>query len=56
MEAQEDDRLFISSVSVAEILRGILDKPAGRKRSALEEWFAGHQGRVVYSRAHLAFR
>jgi hypothetical protein len=44
MEAQEDDRLFISSVSVAEILRGILDKPAGRKRSALEEWFAGRSG------------
>jgi hypothetical protein len=44
MEAQEDDRLFISSVSVAEILRGILDKPAGRKRSALEMWFAGPSG------------
>lgn len=41
MEAQDDKRLFISSVTLAEIRRGILDKPWGRKREALESWFAG---------------
>jgi predicted nucleic acid-binding protein len=56
MEAQEDDQLFISSVSVAEILRGILDKPAGRKRSALEAWFAGPSGpRSLFAGRILSF-
>jgi predicted nucleic acid-binding protein len=44
MLAQDDNRLFISSIAVAEILRGILDMPAGHKRAALEAWFAGPQG------------
>src|SRR5579863_2449303 len=41
---QDDRDLFISSITLAEILRGILEKPAGRKRSSLEEWFAGARG------------
>lgn len=44
MLAQDDDRLFISSIVVAEIFRGILDMPAGNKRTALEAWFAGPRG------------
>ena len=44
MAAQRDDDLFIASLTVAEIRRGILDKPAGRKRDALEAWFAGPEG------------
>ncbi len=44
MLAQDDNRLFISSIAVAEILRGILDMPAGRKRASLEAWFAGPHG------------
>ena len=41
---QADDDLFISTLSVAEIWRGILDKEEGRKRRELETWFAGPEG------------
>jgi toxin FitB len=41
---QLDSDLFISALSLAEIHRGILEKPAGKKRRELEEWFAGAEG------------
>ncbi|HAE49261.1 MAG: VapC toxin family PIN domain ribonuclease [Tistrella sp.] len=41
---QRDDDLFISSLTIAEIRRGILEKPRGRKRDALDAWFAGPEG------------
>ena len=41
---QADEDLFISSLTVAEIRRGILEKPAGKKRRELERWFAGPDG------------
>jgi predicted nucleic acid-binding protein len=44
MSAQADSDLFISSLTVAEIKRGILDKPRGKKRERLEAWFAGPEG------------
>jgi predicted nucleic acid-binding protein len=44
MGAQKDDDLFIASLTVAEIRRGILEKPRGKKRSSLEAWFAGPEG------------
>lgn len=44
MSQQADTDLFISSLTLAEIRRGILEKPAGRKRDQLEAWFAGPQG------------
>ena len=44
MAERIDEDLFISSFTVAEIRRGILEKPAGRKRNELEEWFAGPEG------------
>jgi toxin FitB len=44
MGAQKDDDLFIASLTVAEIRRGILEKPKGKKRSTLEAWFAGPEG------------
>jgi len=44
MGEQVDDDLFISSLSVAEIRRGILEKPAGRKRDQLDAWFSGPEG------------
>ena len=44
MGAQKDDDLFIASLTVAEIQRGILEKPKGKKRSSLETWFAGPEG------------
>jgi predicted nucleic acid-binding protein len=44
MAKQADDDLFISSLTVAEIRRGILEKPAGKKRRELERWFTGPDG------------
>jgi predicted nucleic acid-binding protein len=40
MGGQVDDDLFIASLTVAEIRRGILEKPAGRKRDQLDAWFS----------------
>jgi toxin FitB len=45
--AQKDDDLFVASLTVAEIQRGILEKPRGRKRSALDAWFKGPDGPLV---------
>jgi toxin FitB len=44
MAKQRDEDLFISSLTVAEIRRGILEKPRGKKRDALDTWFAGPEG------------
>ncbi len=44
MAEQSDKDLFISSLTVAEIRRGILEKPAGKKRRELERWFSGPEG------------
>ena len=44
MAEQADEDLFISSMTVAEIRRGILEKPAGKKRRELESWFSGPEG------------
>jgi predicted nucleic acid-binding protein len=44
MAEQADEDLFISALTVAEILRGLLEKPAGKKRKALEGWFEGPEG------------
>jgi len=44
MAEQADTDLFIASLTVAEIHRGILEKPAGKKRAALEAWFASNEG------------
>ena len=44
MADQADEDLFISTLSVAEIRRGILQMPEGRKKRALEDWFSGPSG------------
>ena len=44
MGGQKDDDLFIASLTVAEIRRGIREKPPGKKRAALDAWFAGPDG------------
>ena len=44
LEAQKDDDLYIASLTVAEIQRGILEKPPSRKRAALDAWFIGPEG------------
>jgi predicted nucleic acid-binding protein len=44
MAEQADEDLFISSLTVAEIRRGLLEKPAGKKRRELERWLSGPRG------------
>jgi predicted nucleic acid-binding protein len=44
MAKQKDEDLFIASLTLAEIRKGILEKPAGKRRDALEAWFHGPEG------------
>ncbi|QEI04556.1 type II toxin-antitoxin system VapC family toxin [Pigmentiphaga aceris] len=44
MGVQIDEDLFISAMTIAELHRGILEKPAGKKRDQLENWFSGTDG------------
>jgi predicted nucleic acid-binding protein len=44
MSRQRDEDLFIASLTVAEIRQGILEKPRGKKRDALDRWFSGPEG------------
>jgi toxin FitB len=41
MAAQRDEHLFIASLTLAEIRRGILEMPNGKRRAALDAWFSG---------------
>jgi predicted nucleic acid-binding protein len=41
---QADENLFIASLGVAEIWRGVQETPAGRMCTELERWFAGPNG------------
>jgi predicted nucleic acid-binding protein len=56
LDEQADEDLFICSLTVAEIRRGLLEKPAGKKRRELELWFAGSEGpQSLFSGRVLAF-
>ncbi|QOZ10124.1 type II toxin-antitoxin system VapC family toxin [Bradyrhizobium sp. CCBAU 51765] len=44
MSMQRDEDLFIASLTVAEIRRGILEKQRGKKRDLLDVWFSGPEG------------
>jgi toxin FitB len=44
MSEQADEDLFISTLSIAEIRRGILQLNEGRKKRELEDWFSGSTG------------
>jgi predicted nucleic acid-binding protein len=44
MAEQADEDLYIASLTVAEIFRGVLEKPAGKRRRDLESWFSGPEG------------
>ena len=44
MAEQADNDLFISALTVAEIRRGLLEKPAGKKGTLLQAWFTGPEG------------
>jgi toxin FitB len=56
MAAQADADLFISSLTLAEIRRGVLEKPAGKKRDQLEAWFSSPEGpQALFADRILAF-
>ena len=42
--SQRDEDLFIAALTVAEIRRGILESPRGKRRDALDAWFSGAEG------------
>ena len=44
MAEQADQDLYISALTIAEVRRGILEKPAGKRRRDLEAWFFGPEG------------
>jgi predicted nucleic acid-binding protein len=44
MGARDDADLYIASLTIGEIRRGVLELPKGKKRRALETWFAGPEG------------
>lgn len=44
MADQADEDLFVSSLTIAEVRRGVLEAPDGRKRRALDAWFSGPEG------------
>ncbi|HEV7266989.1 MAG TPA: type II toxin-antitoxin system VapC family toxin [Falsiroseomonas sp.] len=54
--SQPDDALHISTLTVAEVWRGILEKEPGRRRRELEAWFAGPEGpQALFAGRVLAF-
>ncbi len=56
MAEQTDNDLFISALTVAEIRRGLLEKPKGKKRALLEAWFSGPEGpQALFAGRVLAF-
>jgi len=56
MGNQIDIDLFIASLTVAEIRRGVLEKPDGKKRDQLETWFSGPEGpQALFAGRILAF-
>jgi toxin FitB len=44
MAQQDVEDTFIASVTVAEIWRGVRERPAGKRRTELERWFFGPTG------------
>jgi predicted nucleic acid-binding protein len=44
VQSQADGDLFISTLTIAEIWRGVLEMSSGRRRRNLETWFAGAEG------------
>ncbi len=56
MGDRADNDLFISALTVAEIQRGLLEKPREKKRALLETWFAGPEGpQALFAGRVLAF-
>jgi predicted nucleic acid-binding protein len=54
LDAQDAETLYVSAVSVAELLLGIASLPAGRRRAELERAFHDH-GRSLFDSRIVAF-
>ncbi len=56
MAEQSDEDLFVASLTIAEIRRGILELSLGKKRDALVTWFTGDEGpQVLFAGRILSF-
>ena len=56
LSEKSDVDLFVAAVTIAEIKRGILEMPAGRRRAELETWFDGANGpRTLFADRILPF-
>jgi predicted nucleic acid-binding protein len=56
MADQSDDDLFIASLTLAEIRRGVLENPHGRRRNQLDTWFnSPHGPQALFAGRILAF-
>jgi toxin FitB len=44
MAEQTDNNLFIASLTVAEIWRGVLELPSGKRQQQIKAWFSGPEG------------
>jgi predicted nucleic acid-binding protein len=55
MGEQADENLFIASFTVAEIRRGILEKPAGRNRDPLDAWLGPEGPTMLFAGRVLPF-
>ncbi|MBW4024703.1 MAG: type II toxin-antitoxin system VapC family toxin [Proteobacteria bacterium] len=53
MAEQDDEDLYICSLTVAEIRRGVLEKPPGKRRDQLEAWFSGPEGPQALFAGHV---
>lgn len=56
MAQQTDESLFIATLTIAEIRRGLLEMPKGKRRDQLDAWFMGPEGpQSLFSGRVLAF-
>ena len=56
LDEQNDEDLFVASLTVAEVWRGIEQMPAGKRRADRERWFTGSNGpQSVFAGRILAF-
>lgn len=56
MAQQNDESLFIATLTIAEIRRGLLEMPAGKRRDQLDTWFLGPEGpKALFSGRVLSF-
>jgi toxin FitB len=54
LESQTSEDLFISTFTVAELWRGVLQRAPGRRRQELHSWFGVRPDRRVVSWARFA--